>query len=64
MKMSFGDAMRNGRHASESGRKPQRPQVSLRLCATGAPGQTGNNRIQPDGEPLEQAESQSRRGPI
>lgn len=23
MKMSFGAAMRNGRHASESGRKPQ-----------------------------------------
>ena len=30
MKMSFGDAMRNGLHASESGRKPQHPRV--RTC--------------------------------
>lgn len=29
MKINFGDAMRNGRHASESGRKPQPPQVRL-----------------------------------
>lgn len=41
METNFGDAMRNGRHASESGRKPQprkREPASVRhWCASRAP---------------------------